>query len=111
MKVHISVAVKDLAESVAEYTKLLSAEPVLVIPSEYALWRTPVLNFSIRQTDQAVGSVRHIGFERDDAQKFVEHRDVNGLVWETFTAEQQAEEIRAHWPSAVYDTSTPTKER
>jgi hypothetical protein len=105
MKVHLSVSVKNLAESVVEYERLLGAPAVLVIPGEYALWRTSVLNFSIRQTDQNVGSVRHVGFERDDAENFVEYRDLNGLVWETFTQEQQAAEIRARWPQASYETT------
>ncbi len=107
MRVHIAVAVKDIAESVPEYTQLLGTEPEVVVENEYALWRTPVLNFSIRQTAQGSGTVRHVGFERDDAERFVEYRDINGLIWETFTPEQQAAEIRALWPHAYDSAQSP----
>ncbi len=29
-------------------------------------------------------------------------RDVNGILWERFTADQQAEEIRQTWPATSY---------
>lgn len=103
MKVHLAVSVSDVDVSVAEYTRLLGRAPVVVVPGEYALWRTEVLNFSIRRTTEAPGQVRHVGFEREDAPHFSEYRDVNGLVWETFGKTQQADEIKATWPDTSYD--------
>jgi hypothetical protein len=102
MKVHLAVAVADIEKSVAEYTRLLGSLPVHVVPGEYALWRTEVLNFSIRRVEGEVGRVRHVGFERDDAMSFQEYRDLNGLVWETFSKEEQAREILATWPDEPY---------
>ncbi len=102
VKAHLAVAVDNIETSVVEYTKLLGAEPVHVVPGEYALWRTAVLNFSIRRVPGEEGRVRHVGFERDDVDQFREYRDANGLVWETFTKEQQAEEILAAWPHVPY---------
>ncbi len=32
-------------------------------------------------------------------------RDVNGILWERFTADQQAEEIRQIWPSMSYQSN------
>lgn len=102
MKVHLAIAVRDIASSVAEYSQLLGAEPVLVIPDAYALWRTEILNFSIRQTPSQHGAVRHVGFEDPNTERFSETTDSNGLVWERFTAEQQAAEIKQHWPGTDY---------
>lgn len=102
-RVHLAVAVADLTQSVAEYSRLLGHSPVVVVPGEYALWRTPELNFSIRKTGDAPGSVRHVGFERDDATEFSKYVDANGLVWETFSRVHQADEITALWPEARYD--------
>jgi hypothetical protein len=102
MKVHLAVAVKDLETSVAEYTRVLGSAPDLVIRGQYALWRTPILNLSIRCTGERAGTVRHVGFERDDATTFEEYRDVNGLTWETFNKHHQADEIRSLWRDVDY---------
>jgi hypothetical protein len=103
MKTHLAIAVSDIAASVAEYTTMLAQEPDLVIESQYALWRTAGLNLSIRKTGQNAGTVRHVGFERDDAESFTEFTDGNGLVWETFNKFHQAEEIRAAWGDVHYE--------
>jgi hypothetical protein len=103
MKVHLAVAVADLEKSVAEYSRLLGAPPVVIVPNEYALWRTTELNFSVRRTQDAAGTVRHVGFERDDATQFTKHVDANGLVWETFNRFDQAKEIASLWPHIPYD--------
>jgi len=102
-RVHLAVAVADLIGSVAEYSRLFGQPPVLVVPGEYALWRTRELNFSIRKSGDAPGTVRHVGFERDDAPEFSKYVDSNGLVWETFSSMHQAGEIAALWPDAKYD--------
>jgi len=105
MKVHLAVAVANIETSVEEYSRLLGARPVVIVPGQYALWRTTELNFSIRRTDDAAGTVRHVGFERDDALEFTKHVDANGLVWETFNRFDQAKEIASLWPHVPYDPS------
>jgi catechol 2,3-dioxygenase-like lactoylglutathione lyase family enzyme len=102
VRVHLAIAVDDVERSVEEYTRLLGHAPELVIASEYALFRTAVLNLSIRRTGYGAGTVRHVGFERDDAQRYAQYKDLNGLIWETFSKEHQAEEIRALWPDVDY---------
>lgn len=102
MKVHLAVAVQDLEASVADYNKRLGQEADLVIPGEYALWRTKILNLSIRVTGEEVGRVRHVGFEDEHAAEFTAERDLNGLLWENFNSQHQAQEIQAAWPSVQY---------
>ena len=100
-KFHIAVAVSDLEATLQEYSYRLGMEPVLVVADEYALWRTATLNFSIRKTKDAPGTVRHIGWEDPAAVGFTRETDANGLLWEHFTAQDQQEEIAKLWPSAI----------
>lgn len=77
----------------------LAQHPDIVISNEYALWRTPTLNFSIRTVSQEEsGRLRHQGWESPDTAQFTTDRDVNGILWEQFTTPQQDEEIRQTWP-------------
>ena len=99
-KFHIALSVKNLAESIADYKQRLAAEPVVVVDNEYALWRTAILNFSIRQTADGQQGFRHIGFESEQAEVFAESTDINGIVWESFSREQQLDEIKSLWPNA-----------
>lgn len=102
-KLHIAISTDKIAETVADYSQRLNAEPCLVIPGEYALWRTESLNLSIRQDAAAApGSLRHLGWEDPEATGFTQDTDVNGLVWERFNALHQAEEINQLWPEAGY---------
>lgn len=102
-KLHIAISTDKIAETVADYSQRLNAEPCLVIPGEYALWRTESLNLSIRQdATVAPGSLRHLGWEDPEATGFTQDTDVNGLVWERFNAHHQAEEINQLWPEAGY---------
>ncbi|QEY32710.1 hypothetical protein EVJ50_11215 [Synechococcus sp. RSCCF101] len=102
-KLHIALSTARLEESVADYTARLGAAPCVVIPNEYALWRTESLNVSIRQDTRCQpGQLRHLGWEDSEAQAFAEDRDVNGIVWERFSAQQQADDINAIWPEAKY---------
>ena len=100
-KFHIALSVADIGRSVQDYTKRLGQEPTLVIKGTYALWRTEILNFSIRQTDQDAGKLRHIGWEDDKAAGFTSDKDVNGVLWEYFSAKDQAQEIQQIWPRAA----------
>ena len=97
-KFHIALAVNNIDESIIDYSKRLECEPEIVIAGEYALWRTNILNFSIRQSNDVMNKVRHIGWEDPAATQFSKEKDVNGLLWEQFNAEQQQEEIRTIWP-------------
>ncbi|MEL7475178.1 MAG: hypothetical protein AAGJ55_02980 [Cyanobacteria bacterium J06555_12] len=96
---HIAIATQDVAKTVSDYTARLGSNPSVVIDGEYALWRTEFLNVSIRQDPNCnPGELRHLGWEDPNADAFTESRDVNGIVWERFTSEQQAEEIEGMWP-------------
>ena len=102
-KLHIAISTDQIAETVADYSQRLNAKPCLVIPGEYALWRTESLNLSIRQDAAATpGSLRHLGWEVPEATGFTQDTDVNGLVWERFNPQHQADEINQLWPEAGY---------
>lgn len=91
---HISLAVKDLATSIRDYSQRLGAQPTVVVPGKYAMWRTNLLNFSINQQPQRAGQLRHLGFEDDAAPEgFQVERDVNGIDWEFFSAATQDAKI------------------
>lgn len=101
MKFHLALSVVDIESSVDEYTKRLSCVPQVVVPGEYALWRTDTLNFSIRKAPESeAGKLRHLGWEDPGASAFDAQSDINGVLWERFTAEQQRDEILSIWPSA-----------
>jgi len=104
--IHIALSTANIEASVEDYSNRLGSQPVLIIPEEYALWRTPVVNLSIRQ-DASVpsGQLRHLGWEESEVSKFTESIDVNGITWESFTAEQQAQEINDIWPNSGYKAS------
>lgn len=101
-KFHIAIGVKDIGISISEYTKRLGQKPVFIQENEYALWRTETLNFSIRKSDDPSNTIRHLGWEDPDAKEFSEEKDVNGIIWEHFSAEQQATEIRDLWTESQY---------
>ncbi len=101
-RIHLAISVSDIAESVVEYSNKLGEKPVLVVP-EYALWRTSTVNLSIRKTDSAPGSVRHLGWEDAEASEFTVETDCNGIVWENFAASHQADEINELWPGTNYE--------
>jgi hypothetical protein len=105
---HLAIGVNDIQRSVQDYSHRLGCAPVLVIDHEYALWRNPTLNFSIRKTDEkTAGMVRHLGWEDASAPDFSVETDVNGILWECFTAGQQADEINTLWPRARYNRDSP----
>ncbi len=102
-RIHIALASADIAATVADYTARLDCAPSLVVTNEYALWRTDTVNLSVRQDAGCrPGELRHLGFEDPAASEFSASTDVNGVVWERFTAQQQAEEIEAAWPGSGY---------
>lgn len=90
---HISLAVRDLQASIADYSTRLGQQPNAVVPGKYAMWRTDLLNFSINEMPDRAGVLRHVGFEDDTAQGFSRTVDVNGIEWELFSAMDQEKAI------------------
>lgn len=102
-KLHIAISTHQIEETVKDYTVRLGTKPCSHIPNEYALWRTNSLNVSIRQDLSCKsGELRHLGWEDPSASTFSKDTDVNGIVWERFSAQQQADEINEIWPDANY---------
>ncbi|MBZ2188813.1 hypothetical protein K8B33_06880 [Alcanivorax sp. JB21] len=102
-KIHIAISTDDIEKTVTDYTERLGFAPCVLVPQQYALWRSDTLNLSVRQDVTArPGSLRHLGWEDPDATAFTQNADVNGVVWERFNAAHQAEEINALWPDAGY---------
>jgi hypothetical protein len=102
-KLHIAISTDKIEETIKDYTVRLGVEPCSFVPDEYALWRTDSLNISVRQDSSCKnGELRHLGWEDSSASEFTEEKDVNGITWERFTAQQQADEINELWPAAKY---------
>lgn len=94
---HIALAVANLDESISDYSRRLGQTPSAVVPGQYAMWRTDLLNFSINEKAEQAGQLRHVGFEDDTAEGYSSSADVNGLEWELFsTAEQDARIVSAY---------------
>jgi len=102
-KLHIAISTSDIEETVKDYSNRLGARPTVVVKDEYALWRTDSLNLSIRQDPGCrPGELRHLGWEDPLASEFSSETDVNGVLWERFSAQQQADEINETWPGTNY---------
>jgi tRNA (guanine-N7-)-methyltransferase len=103
---HIAIAVADVVDSIRDYSRRLGCRPEVVIDGEYALWRTKILNLSIRKIADKSGTVRHIGWEDASVKSFSQEEDVNGLIWEKFSVKDQLEEIKSFWPDAELEGVT-----
>lgn len=102
-KIHIAISTDKIDETIADYSARFGVTPCSSVAGEYALWRTEVMNFSVRQDPGCdSGSLRHLGWEDAQATAFTQETDVNGIVWERFSAEQQADEINELWPDTDY---------
>jgi catechol 2,3-dioxygenase-like lactoylglutathione lyase family enzyme len=102
-RLHLALGVRDIAATVTDYSRRLGQTPSLVIPGEYALWRTAQLNVSVRLVDEKqAGQLRHLGWEDDSAEGFSSDVDCNGILWELFDAREQAREIHEIWPEVDY---------
>ncbi len=102
-KLHIAISTNKIEETIQDYSERLGMEPCSFVKGEYALWRTDSLNVSIRHDVSCTpGQLRHLGWEDNEASAFSEEKDVNGITWEKFTAQQQADEINELWPEANY---------
>ena len=105
-KLHIAISTSRIEDTIADYSVRLGVEPCSFVAGAYALWRTESLNVSIRHDASCpAGTLRHLGWEDSAATKPSEDVDVNGITWERFTAEQQADEINTLWPDAKYRPS------
>jgi hypothetical protein len=102
-KLHLAIATNDIESSITDYSNRLGCRPCVVVPDEYALWRTNTINLSIRRDPTGKpGELRHLGWEDPEATEFSTSMDVNGIIWENFTAQQQADEIEIAWPGTHY---------
>jgi hypothetical protein len=102
-KLHLAISTDNIEGTIADYSVRLGVKPCSLIPGEYALWRTESLNVSVRQDPACeAGALRHLGWEDPAASTFSQDVDVNGIVWERFTAQHQADEINEIWPAANY---------
>jgi hypothetical protein len=102
-KLHIAIATNKIEETIKDYTIRLGVAPCSFVDNEYALWRTDSLNFSVRQDATCKpGELRHLGWEDPSASGFSQDTDVNGVIWEHFNVQQQADEINELWPEATF---------
>lgn len=102
-KLHIAISTEKIEETIEDYSVRLGVPPCSSVPGKYALWRTESLNISVRQDSACTpGSLRHLGWEDSTATEFSQETDVNGIVWERFTAQHQADEINELWSDAKY---------
>lgn len=105
-KLHLAISTSRVTDTIADYSARFGVEPCSFVAGEYALWRTESLNVSIRHDASCpTGTLRHLGWEDPNAAESSEDVDVNGITWERFSAEQQADEINALWPEAKYSPS------
>lgn len=103
-KLHLAIATRNIEATVDDYSQRFGCKPCVVIAEQYALWRTESLNLSVRYDALCQpGELRHMGWEDAEAAAFSTDIDVNGVTWEAFTAQQQAEEIEEFWPGTGYD--------
>ena len=101
---HVALAASDITISVQEYSQRLGQTPDLIIPDHYALWRTATPNLSIRISSNAQSQpLRHLGWELEETDRLSVEVDCNGIAWECFTAQHQAEEIVQAWPDISYN--------
>ena len=106
-KLHLAIATNDIAVSVQDYTLRLGSQPCVAVDNQYALWRTETINMSVRQDSSCKpGELRHLGWEDPEALQFTSSTDVNDILWEHFSAAQQAEEIEQTWPGTGYTPNT-----
>ncbi len=99
LRFHLALSCDDLTAAIVDYTQRLGAAPKVVVPGQYALFRTPTVNLSLRQDAMVPpGQLRHLGWEDPNATEFTADHDVLGILWERFDAKTQAREIETTWP-------------
>jgi len=102
-KLHIALTTDNLEKTIQDYNQRIGVIPCVIVKGEYALWRTDTLNISVRQDpERKPGALRHLGWEDPSANEFSSDSDINGILWERFNAQQQADEINVTWPETNY---------
>ena len=101
-RLHLALGVKNIEQSIKEYTQRLSAPPEIVVDNVYALFRTETLNLSIRKSSNDDLGLRHLGWESSEYTTFSEETDCNGYVWEHFNQKNQEDDIHKTWPASQY---------
>jgi catechol 2,3-dioxygenase-like lactoylglutathione lyase family enzyme len=101
-RVHIALAMPDLAAAIHDYAKRLGVMPSVVAVGEYALFRTPILNLSLTFAPASKTSVRHLGFEDASCLQKSADADPGGMMWERFSVQHQADEIKKLWPNTSW---------
>lgn len=73
---HVHVGVTDLEQSVAFYSRLFGAEPV-VMKTDYAKWMLddPHINFAISERCGATRGIEHVGLQVEDKAELEEVYD------------------------------------
>ncbi|MBM3507445.1 MAG: hypothetical protein FJX64_06940 [Alphaproteobacteria bacterium] len=102
-RVHVALTVPNLGEAVRDYSTRLGVNPTVVVAGEYALFLTPVLNLSLTAAPGKPGSLRHLGLEDPGCLQKSAESDPGGVLWERFSLEQQAEEVRQRWPQTKWN--------
>src|SRR5690606_17702981 len=71
-RLHVHVAVEDLAASIRFYSELFAAEPV-VLKDDYGKWmlEDPRVNFAISRRGESTG-MRHLGIQVEDGDELAE---------------------------------------
>ena len=107
---HIAIGVKNLDESIADYSARLGMVPEAIVPETYARWRTDTLNFTISVREE-FGHVRHLCWEDDNAKEFSDEKDPNGILWQCFPQEEQIKEGKRIYGTFVdYETYRKQKD-
>ena len=75
-RLHVHVAVDDLAQSIRFYSTLFAAEPA-VIKDDYAKWMLddPRVNFAISKLGNRASGVSHLGIQAEDETELAEVYD------------------------------------
>src|SRR5256886_182007 len=75
-RLHVHVAVDDLAQSIRFYSTLFAAEPT-VVKDDYAKWmlEDPRVNFAISKLGNRGSGVSHLGIQAEDEAELAEVYD------------------------------------
>jgi catechol 2,3-dioxygenase-like lactoylglutathione lyase family enzyme len=75
-RLHVHVAVDDLAQSIRFYSTLFAAEPT-VVKEDYAKWmlEDPRVNFAISKLGDRASGVSHLGIQAEDETELAEVYD------------------------------------
>ena len=75
-RLHVHVAVDDLAQSIQFYSTLFAAEPT-VVKEDYAKWMLddPRVNFAISKLGNRASGISHLGIQAEDETELAEVYD------------------------------------